>query len=69
MVNTLRIVQLNYHKSKTATAEILKYSRDNNIHLIFLQEPYNAKIKNRNVYKIPDTSPPRRYTTNNSSPR
>jgi hypothetical protein len=55
MVNTLRIVQLNCHKSKTATAEILKYSRDNNIHLIFLQEPYNAKIKNRNVYKIPDT--------------
>jgi hypothetical protein len=55
MINTLRIVQLNCHKSKTATAEILKYSRDNNIHLIFLQEPYNAKIKNRNVYKIPDT--------------
>jgi hypothetical protein len=56
MDNTLKIVQINCNKSKTATAEILKYSRDNNIHLMFLQEPYTAKTKNKNEYKIPDTT-------------
>jgi hypothetical protein len=26
------------------------------IHLMFLQEPYAAKIKNKNEYKIPETA-------------
>jgi hypothetical protein len=43
-------------QTPTATAEIIKYSRDNNVHLMFLQEPYAAKIKNKNEYKIPDTA-------------
>jgi hypothetical protein len=55
MVNTLKIVQLNCNKSKSSTAEIIKYSGDNNVHITFLEEPYALKVKNKNEFKIPDT--------------